>query len=344
MERASYDGNGNIVAWTKSNGSAPTSRREYDAFGNTLVSEGTSPSTFGFSTKMQDVETGLYYYGYRFYDPVTGRWPSRDPIEEQGGFNLYAFVENDTVDQWDLLGMIDPVPNWILVPQVPGILQNMGHGTAASAMLKWFSRSPSDDSPVDGLLTMSWALMHQRIQDDYDILIDQNAFNSNAEQEIRSQYVNRGVGGMETFDYAIGKASVQDSHHYQHMNISDPFAHMDDFAFAVGRASFYVVPKGCVDADNIFINSIGVYIKDSYSFSSGGNDGSTTSLGYWNFKNKTFEGYFYFGSGWEMNGGVRNITNGDFSAYSRNMNTGGDYESFTDIKVKQLDQPWIIKK
>jgi uncharacterized protein RhaS with RHS repeats len=43
-------------------------------------------------------------YQYRHYDPVTGRWPSRDPIEELGGLNLYGFVENDEVNQWDLLG------------------------------------------------------------------------------------------------------------------------------------------------------------------------------------------------------------------------------------------------
>ncbi len=33
-------------------------------------------------------------YGYRYYDPLTGRWPSRDPIGEEGGVNLYAFVYN----------------------------------------------------------------------------------------------------------------------------------------------------------------------------------------------------------------------------------------------------------
>ncbi|MDA0768571.1 MAG: hypothetical protein O3A92_17300 [Verrucomicrobia bacterium] len=27
----------------------------------------------------------VYYYGYRYYDPVTGRWVSRDPIGERGG-------------------------------------------------------------------------------------------------------------------------------------------------------------------------------------------------------------------------------------------------------------------
>ena len=45
-------------------------------------------------------------YGYRYMDPLTGRWPSRDPIEEDGGLNLYAFVVNDGANQSDALGMI----------------------------------------------------------------------------------------------------------------------------------------------------------------------------------------------------------------------------------------------
>ena len=44
-------------------------------------------------------------YGYRLYDPKTGRWPSRDPIEESGGVNLYAFVNNDGVNRVDELGL-----------------------------------------------------------------------------------------------------------------------------------------------------------------------------------------------------------------------------------------------
>jgi uncharacterized protein RhaS with RHS repeats len=44
-------------------------------------------------------------YGYRYYDPLTGRWPSRDPIEEEGGVNLYGFVGNSP-NQWiDMLGL-----------------------------------------------------------------------------------------------------------------------------------------------------------------------------------------------------------------------------------------------
>ena len=45
------------------------------------------------------------YYGYRYYDPTTGRWPSRDPIGERGGINMYGFVGNDAVSWIDALGL-----------------------------------------------------------------------------------------------------------------------------------------------------------------------------------------------------------------------------------------------
>jgi RHS repeat-associated protein len=45
------------------------------------------------------------FYGYRYYDPVIGRWPSRDPIGEIGGMNLYGFMGNDGVNKLDYLGL-----------------------------------------------------------------------------------------------------------------------------------------------------------------------------------------------------------------------------------------------
>jgi RHS repeat-associated protein len=102
----SYDGNGNIVAWTLEGQTLPVSRREYGAFGNTMVEQGTAPSEYGFSTEAQDTDTGLYYYGYRYYDPVTGRWPSRDPLEEKGGVNLYGFAGNSPISYIDILGLL----------------------------------------------------------------------------------------------------------------------------------------------------------------------------------------------------------------------------------------------
>lgn len=44
---------------------------------------------------------------HAFYDPGQGRWLSRDPIEEKGGYNLYVFVENDGLNRLDYLGLQD---------------------------------------------------------------------------------------------------------------------------------------------------------------------------------------------------------------------------------------------
>src|SRR5690606_16212732 len=40
------------------------------------------------------------------YAPDNGRWLGRDPIEEQGGLNLYGIVGNDAVNSWDYLGLL----------------------------------------------------------------------------------------------------------------------------------------------------------------------------------------------------------------------------------------------
>ena len=106
-----YDGNGNITEYLAYTGSV-AAHIEYDPFGN--LAGGTAPSdqfAFRFSTKPVDPVTGLYYYGYRWYDPLTGRWPSRDPIAERGGVNLYGFVGNDGIGRWDYVGLATFIVN-----------------------------------------------------------------------------------------------------------------------------------------------------------------------------------------------------------------------------------------
>jgi RHS repeat-associated protein len=51
--------------------------------------------------------TGVTYYLYRYYDPVTGRWPSRDLIGERGGVNLYIALGNRLINRVDFLGRED---------------------------------------------------------------------------------------------------------------------------------------------------------------------------------------------------------------------------------------------
>jgi len=104
-----YDGNGNIAALLNASTGALAAAYEYSPFGEPLRAQ-TLDSTvadnpFRFSTKYTDVETGLVYYGHRYYDPKNGRFINRDPIEESGGINLYGFCRNDGINRWDFLGL-----------------------------------------------------------------------------------------------------------------------------------------------------------------------------------------------------------------------------------------------
>ncbi|HNQ25007.1 MAG TPA: RHS repeat-associated core domain-containing protein, partial [Phycisphaerae bacterium] len=60
---------------------------------------------FRFSTKWFDAETGFGYWGYRYYSPTLGRWMSKDPIEEEGGWNLYEYVSSGPTLATDPIGL-----------------------------------------------------------------------------------------------------------------------------------------------------------------------------------------------------------------------------------------------
>ena len=84
----------------------------YDPYGRWLSGTGTlaSANAMRFSSKLWmgykgSNTDGLYYYGYRFYDPSTMRWVNRDPIREAGGLNLYGFVFNAPINFVDLFGL-----------------------------------------------------------------------------------------------------------------------------------------------------------------------------------------------------------------------------------------------
>jgi RHS repeat-associated protein len=103
-----HDANGNVGQLVDADG-ALLAHYEYSPFGETVVSTGplAKANTFRFSTKWFDNDTGLGYWGYRWYSPEMGRWPSRDPIEEAGGVNIYVALDNDLVNRVDMLGLVE---------------------------------------------------------------------------------------------------------------------------------------------------------------------------------------------------------------------------------------------
>ena len=105
-----YDANGNTTDLIPANSNSP-SHFSYDPFGNLIDSSGPDATNcpFLFSSKMYDDVTGQVLYERRPYGPSWGRFGCKDPIGEEGGLNLYGFVNNDPVRR------IDPNGESILV-------------------------------------------------------------------------------------------------------------------------------------------------------------------------------------------------------------------------------------
>jgi len=74
------DGNGNITALLNAN-QFMVGRYLFDPFGNALSASGPKAGVnrYRFSSKEWHAQSGLVYYGYRWYVPEVQRWPNRDP-------------------------------------------------------------------------------------------------------------------------------------------------------------------------------------------------------------------------------------------------------------------------
>jgi RHS repeat-associated protein len=103
----SFDGGGNLVNLIRASAGTIEAAYAYDPFGKVTVSSGpyADKNSWMYSSKFTDIESGLLIFQLRHSDPHLGRWISRDPEQEVGGENLYAFVGNDPVNKFDALGL-----------------------------------------------------------------------------------------------------------------------------------------------------------------------------------------------------------------------------------------------
>jgi RHS repeat-associated protein len=116
------DGTGNITYLVNSvQGLA--AKYKYDPYGRTISSTGplSAANLYRFSSKEINLNSGMYYYGYRFYHPMLQRWMNRDPIGEAGfraqfrvlskpvrmHLTAYSFVSNDPLSACDPFGLTD---------------------------------------------------------------------------------------------------------------------------------------------------------------------------------------------------------------------------------------------
>ena len=94
--RAVLDASGTVVA-----------RYEYTPYGDVTQTAGTLEFDFLYTGHYQHKPSNLFLTHYRAYDPMQGRWLSRDPLGAMGpdGPNLYSYVRNNPINYIDPLGL-----------------------------------------------------------------------------------------------------------------------------------------------------------------------------------------------------------------------------------------------
>ena len=100
-----HDGSGNIVGLAGADGTL-LAEYWYGPFGELIEAKGPKAASnpYRWAGKYHDAETGLVYFGLRYYDPATGQWLSREPLGEGESLNLYAYCHNDPINRVDMLG------------------------------------------------------------------------------------------------------------------------------------------------------------------------------------------------------------------------------------------------
>ena len=124
-----HDGNKNVSEVIASDDSL-AAHYEYAPFGALSAMRGTSAvsNPWRFSSEYAEGDTSTTYYNYRHYDPVTGRWLSRDPIDELGSVSLYLFSNNNL--DGDQLGLIPWLGELLIMS---GALRRMGNNPVVKA-------------------------------------------------------------------------------------------------------------------------------------------------------------------------------------------------------------------
>ncbi len=95
-----------------------TDSYEYDAFGNSFTVSGSTPNNDLYRGEQFDSDLGLYYLRARYYNPLTGRFMSRDPedrrpVDSDGlpidpqSLHKYLYAAGDPVNRFDPTGRID---------------------------------------------------------------------------------------------------------------------------------------------------------------------------------------------------------------------------------------------
>ncbi len=97
---------GSVIGYSDATG-ASDATYAYDPYGLPDSWTATGAARYRYTGQLMIPEANLYYFKARMYDPANGRFPQTDPVGYQSDINLYAYVGNDPINEWDPSGMDD---------------------------------------------------------------------------------------------------------------------------------------------------------------------------------------------------------------------------------------------
>jgi RHS repeat-associated protein len=133
-----HDGNKNVSEVVAENGNI-AAHYEYAPFGavSTQCGAAAESNPWRFSSEYAEDETSTIYYNYRHYEPVIGKWLSRDPIEEDGGIiNIYSYLDNTFGLYSDWIGQFPILP--IFQAAFTSALKDAAKSFIISALTSWY--------------------------------------------------------------------------------------------------------------------------------------------------------------------------------------------------------------
>lgn len=275
-------------------------RRDYLPYGSERMREGNVDEDYGFTGKELDEETGLYYYGARYYDPVIGRFTSLDPLvlgesekalnsilEDPQALNGYSYVLNNPLKYVDEEGEYGKDFHYDLdyfINRVSGL--DYGQAKTVAYYNQFTDENPFTTPLNTSSITTLW-------MSGMNLMSGITKKIHFAERNTAIGLMGQAIGNKSLEQFGTAKHIFQDT--YSHNGL-DPYMHMKkghdpdytylapEKALEAAKASFYFTR-----AFNATINGIGEITDDEYNSESDRiwSIASTQIMEYLNMEDKT---------------------------------------------------------
>ena len=204
---------------------------------------------------------------------------------------------------------------------------------AARLMEKWLA-SPVNgkthvEPPSTDIVKMDWVLRFTRAKTKFDEIFSKRLYATDAaKREIVNMVIRTTFGYNQRFCSLTRNVLEIENDYVTHYAVPPAYT-LDALTGALGGFNYHIAVSGVVFRNCAYIDSVGVYVFDRYDFIDRGLVEKylwSQDLGAWNKRTNTIS--FFWGGD--------SVDNETFRKYQARTKKGGDFEVFSDVKVRIL--------